>query len=95
MFWKKVIIGLTKINTSITPSGRKASTDIWYNVNINIQYKLNGEIKRGGLSKKIATSPVEIFLESRPETPLASTEESKEIYPYQVSNYSGDNVDKY
>ena len=48
-------------------------------VNINIQYKLNGEIKRGGLSKKIATSPVEIFLESRTETPLASSEQNKEI----------------
>ena len=53
--------------------------ETYHGVNINIQYKLNGEIKRGGLSKKIATSPVEIFLESRPETPLASSEQSKEI----------------
>lgn len=51
--------------------------ETYHGVNINIQYKLNGEIKRGGLSKKIATSPVEIFLESRPETPLASSEQNK------------------
>ena len=50
--------------------------ETYHGVNINIQYKMNGEIKRGRLGKKMVTHPVEIFLESRP---TASVVEEKEI----------------
>ena len=49
--------------------------ETYHGVNINIQYKLNGEIKRGRLGKKMTTPSVEIFLESITET----TEKNKEI----------------
>ena len=44
-------------------------------------HKMNGEIKRGRLGKKMVTSPVEIFLESR----TTASVQDKEIQVLQAT----------
>lgn len=50
--------------------------ETYHGVYLNVQYTIRGEVKRHLLAQKISTSPLEIFVESRPmENPNALTKE--------------------
>ena len=66
-------------NMVLEKSATNELFETYHGVNINIQYKLNGEIKRGRLGKKISTSPAEIFLESRPDPEQQSNNQKTKV----------------